>query len=68
MKNDFKSLTLKTGALNRLLAEGRRITHLNAISASTALEAVLGELDRLRAERLSKSIERNMSARKAATK
>ena len=54
--------------LDRLLAEGRRITHLPAVSATTAVEAVLGELERLRAERLSKSIERNTSARKAAPK
>ena len=53
--------------LDRLLAEGRRITHLPAVSATTAVEAVLGELERLRAER-PKSIERDMSARKAATK
>lgn len=50
-KNDFKSLTLRVDTLERLLAEGRRITHLPAVSATSALEAVLGELERLRVSR-----------------
>ena len=53
------SMTIKV--LERLLAEGRRITHLPAVSATTAVEAVLGELERLRAER-------GQAPRKAATK
>ena len=56
-----QSLSMKIENLNRLLAEGRRITHLSAVSANTAVEAVLGELERLRAER-------EQSPRKAATK
>jgi len=56
-----QTLSLKTYLLERLLAEGRRLSHLPAVSASTALESVFGELDRLRAER-------EQTPRKAATK
>ena len=51
MKSKSQSLSMTVIVLDRLLAEGRRITHLPAVSATTAVEAVLGELERLRAER-----------------
>ena len=49
MKSKSQSLSMTVIVLDRLLAEGRRITHLPAVSATTAVEAVLGELERLRA-------------------